>query len=1431
MQQNESPTHAGSKRGRSSLSGSTASMHMRSVSMSAFSSALRLVDVPLDEEGFSQGPRAVRRKLSASPNENVMSESLKQHQHQGEEWQRITSDFRPLGFEALSSSGGAGEESPSQQPQPGGQPQQPRQPSASRAQPIQPHEQEQKRPQGQQGQQGQQPSNLPSSASSSSPPSPSPVSERPLKTRLPVQVPALVKDRDAKRRHKRSASAPVALPSVVPAPACSSPIEPSSLSLADVSAMDSLQLAMEEDIATEELRLFGDSDENEVQDDEDDEDDDDDEGDEGDAAMSSDFKSPEGKEEEGTGGAPQGGLRIASLVPIDATAPLSSHPVEAEEGEKTASSSTMLTAQPLSPRTPLPTAALHLNLNHDNDDGGEGEKQNERRDEGKAVSAALPVPPPSYAFFLRSAATTAPPQKRAIAARRVRFHHTSKRHDSVFPIHASFDRLAWDFCGGRLNFGPFVTLPFPDCPPLLDAFTCFTPAVAAPAAAAGPPLSSVSSSLCLSATSGVSAASSDASSSIDTGGLFGWHWSPSVAAAGASAVEAPTAGGNKDGAVTAVSEEDDHSSSSSSASAAVLFQGLGASSHLPSLYRLCAASHQPHHRHHGALRHEGKAWPLSAAELASVFGRLSSLVHTASVLSSYSAELNRLIALLKGLEDHRYNEDFNGEGSGEESEQVDISVWLGCRDAIGGAEGFRGLITADCKRLPPVAHVNTAITSGNSEPVSAAISWLPGDMCVIMSAVAEMEEEGEDQDGDAKRNGKKKEEGEAMRGEVDVFVQPLSSPSQPKQEATLAGPGESALAPPPGLSRIRAARGAAKVPSPLPGTGPSFSSQPPHPFRSPSPRATFLAPLLRHLFESERYGASDPLKLRGMLTLAEALEYRLKLAVVRRVGREVASAINSLRSVLESANPAGGQQQGRSYDFAMVSAARNALGEIDHALREAFGARSFGDSDNGVGPFKRGSSALYRIPFVSANRDKTRTWLDAAYQTEGIEGFAKALEAFAKHGSEEDEAEAGSLADDQGHRHHQHHDHHSHPHSRHRHRRRTPVPAAADMDEEDDGYKSDSEGGEGESEGEDKPAAAASSPSSLRPCIKSAVAASPIASPALASGQHMVIPSPSVAMPGPISIRAVETAATTTIVTTSGGGPSSPFVFGRSGPHGGLGAASVVLRRISLDDLPVDDDEGVDREGNGQPQWSLGGEAGAGGQEEEADEEADEQAALQRAAEEFRQSMLQGPGNVEDEDDRRGFSVDDMQQMQQMQEEEQERELEELMRLAASSSSSASASYTDYSSSSSSSSASRVTTITSTSVQQIRPGRAPPPPPRLPPSFSSSSPPRGLSAPSLPVPPPGAMTSQQFNRVLDLLASDTAAEDAAANFRNKRLGIAVPILPGGGGSSAKLSPNHLLMVRQLVLLLRHAVRVHCGSIYSGGAHPVVLKERRMEEQR
>jgi hypothetical protein len=61
---------------------------------------------------------------------------------------------------------------------------------------------------------------------------------------------------------------------------------------------------------------------------------------------------------------------------------------------------------------------------------------------------------------------------------------------------------------------------------------------------------------------------------------------------------------------------------------------------------------------------------------------------------------------------------------------------------------------------------------------------------------------------------------------------------------------------------------------------------------------------------------------------------------------------------------------------------------------------------------------------------------------------------------------------------------------------------------------------------------------------------------------------------------------------------------------------------------------------------------------------------------------------------------------------------------------------------------------------------------------------------------------------LEELSADPQAEAAALDYAAKRASLAVPVLAGGGGTSAKLSPQHLQLAHQLVLLLRHAVRAY-----------------------
>jgi hypothetical protein len=78
-----------------------------------------------------------------------------------------------------------------------------------------------------------------------------------------------------------------------------------------------------------------------------------------------------------------------------------------------------------------------------------------------------------------------------------------------------------------------------------------------------------------------------------------------------------------------------------------------------------------------------------------------------------------------------------------------------------------------------------------------------------------------------------------------------------------------------------------------------------------------------------------------------------------------------------------------------------------------------------------------------------------------------------------------------------------------------------------------------------------------------------------------------------------------------------------------------------------------------------------------------------------------------------------------------------------------------------------------------------------------------------PVPTPAA-AAVGFSRALDAdaLATSPAAEAAAAAYRAKKAALSVPVLEGGGGSSAKLGPAHVGVCRALVALLRHAVRAH-----------------------
>jgi hypothetical protein len=67
--------------------------------------------------------------------------------------------------------------------------------------------------------------------------------------------------------------------------------------------------------------------------------------------------------------------------------------------------------------------------------------------------------------------------------------------------------------------------------------------------------------------------------------------------------------------------------------------------------------------------------------------------------------------------------------------------------------------------------------------------------------------------------------------------------------------------------------------------------------------------------------------------------------------------------------------------------------------------------------------------------------------------------------------------------------------------------------------------------------------------------------------------------------------------------------------------------------------------------------------------------------------------------------------------------------------------------------------------------------------------------------------SDEESEALDGPTADIArrAEAAAQAYASKRREPAAPVLPGGGGSCAKLGAAHLTWVQQLVMLVRHAV--------------------------
>jgi len=65
------------------------------------------------------------------------------------------------------------------------------------------------------------------------------------------------------------------------------------------------------------------------------------------------------------------------------------------------------------------------------------------------------------------------------------------------------------------------------------------------------------------------------------------------------------------------------------------------------------------------------------------------------------------------------------------------------------------------------------------------------------------------------------------------------------------------------------------------------------------------------------------------------------------------------------------------------------------------------------------------------------------------------------------------------------------------------------------------------------------------------------------------------------------------------------------------------------------------------------------------------------------------------------------------------------------------------------------------------------------------------------------------------LAYDKSADAAAAAYVARQQNVSVPVLPGGGVRSAKVTSQHLLLINQLKMLLRHTVRAF--PIGSGGA--------------
>jgi hypothetical protein len=64
--------------------------------------------------------------------------------------------------------------------------------------------------------------------------------------------------------------------------------------------------------------------------------------------------------------------------------------------------------------------------------------------------------------------------------------------------------------------------------------------------------------------------------------------------------------------------------------------------------------------------------------------------------------------------------------------------------------------------------------------------------------------------------------------------------------------------------------------------------------------------------------------------------------------------------------------------------------------------------------------------------------------------------------------------------------------------------------------------------------------------------------------------------------------------------------------------------------------------------------------------------------------------------------------------------------------------------------------------------------------------------------------SSTFDKFLDELSASPVAEVAAANFREKKNIISIPILPFGGGSCAKIGKQHIGVLQMLISVTKMA---------------------------